>query len=162
MPWTTVYPSKAEVMTEAEMRSFIAGCILSRLAAAGERRDEALRDVIGITVPDLDDSERARAAALVPELPAALYEKWVRMFADRLLETVPHDQVADLCQGTDESNATLQAVYAMFMESERMEKTVAEDLKELNASFADSPDGAADPAALVAAWLKARMGPVRK
>ena len=142
-------------MTEADMHFFIATSILSRLAIAGERREEALREVIGVTVPDLDDDARARVASLVPELPGSLYEKWIGMFADRLLETVPHDQVADLCRDTEESNATLQAVYAMFMESERMEKTVAEDLQKLNASLAI--DAEVDPTALVAAWLKNRM-----
>ena len=83
-------------------------------------------------MPDLGDAETARIAALVPELPVSLYEKWVGMFADRLLETVPVEQVEELCRNTEESNAALLLLYSMFMESGRMEKVVTEDITAFN------------------------------
>ena len=140
-------------MTELVMREFITRSILGRLSGAGAHREEALRDVLGLTVPNLDDAAAKGIAAMVPALPASLYEKWARLFVDRLLETVPQAQIADLCQGTDESNATLALVYVMFMESERMEKMVAEDLRALGVEEASKDDSAA----LVGAWLKHRM-----
>lgn len=115
-------------MTAQAMRAFITARILSRIASAGARRDEALRAVLGVAAPGVDDATMAELVAKTPELPSTLYEKWVDMFAHRLLETVPHDQLRELCRNTPESNASLQLVYAMFMESERMEKEVADDL----------------------------------
>lgn len=121
-------------MTEADMRSFIHRRLLSLLSGEGARRTEALRDVLGLGMPDADKAALERLAVQVPELPQALYEKWIGMFADRLLETVPREQIADMCADTPESNATLQLVYSMFMESERMEAVRADDLKQLAAA----------------------------
>jgi hypothetical protein len=84
--------------------------------------------VLGVAAPGLDDAALERLVAKTPELPVTLYEKWVGMFLDRLLETVPQEQLRDLCANTPESNASLQLVYAMFMESERMEEVVEDDL----------------------------------
>lgn len=129
-----------EMTTEA-MRAFITARILSRIAGAGARRDEALRAVLGVAAPGVDENTMAELVARTPELPAALYEKWVGMFADRLVTTIPPEQLQDLCLNTPESNASLQLVYAMFMESERMEREVAADLAlYLSSDAAASPD----------------------
>ena len=144
-------------MTEKILREFITGNILGRLSAAGAQREEALRDVLGLTVPNLDDTAAAGIAGMIPELPVLLYEKWAGLFVDRLLETVPQAQIADLCRGTDESNATLALVYVMFMESERMEKLVAEDLRAIGVPSGANETSDNDTAALVGAWLKRRM-----
>ena len=118
-------------MTENEQRKFITERILSRISGKGERRDEALRDVLGLKIPHLDRRSIEDIAGLVPELPVSLYRKWAGMFTDRLLETVEPQHISDLCQGTPESDASLLLVYAMFMESARMERVVADDLKSL-------------------------------
>lgn len=123
-----------EMTTEAA-QAFITARILSRIAGAGAKRDEALRAVLGVAAPGVDDATMAALVAKTPELPADLYEKWVGMFAARLLETVPHEQICELCRNTAESNASLQLVYAMFMESERMEQEVEEDLKKYLAAM---------------------------
>ena len=115
-------------MTEEQQRKFIVDRILARIAGKGERRDEALRACLDLTMPNMDDKAVAGMAAMIPELPTFLYQKWIGMFADRLLETVPPAQIDDLCLGTPESDASLLLVYVMFMESARMENVVAGDL----------------------------------
>ena len=137
-------------MQEAQLRQFIAERILSRIAGKGERRDEALRAVIDLAIPNLDDKAVAGIAAAIPELPISLYRKWVDMFVDRLMETVCPPQIKELCQGTPESDASLLLVYVMFMESARMERVVAQDLKALGEK--NVPD-AAD------AWLRLHERP---
>lgn len=129
--------------TAEAMRAFITARILSRIAGAGESRDEALRAVLGVAAPGVDDATLAALVAKTPELPASLYEKWVGAFAERLLETVPHEQIRELCLNTAESNASLQLVYAMFMESARMEEEVAADL-ELLLTGETSPEASSE------------------
>lgn len=132
-------------MTEKDIRARIVHAILSCISGEGERRSQALREVLGIAVPRLDEASLAGIAAKVPELPLPLYQKWVGLFADRLLETAPREQLEDLCRDTPESAATLQLVYSMFMESERMEKMIAADLRAL----AGGNDAAEDESLLV-------------
>ena len=132
-------------MTEEQQRIFIADRILTRITGKGERRNEALRAFLDLTMPNLDDKTVAGMAAMIPELPASLYQKWSGLFTDRLLETVPPAQREDLCLGTPESDASLLLVYVMFMESARMEKVVAEDLGAL--AEIDAPEAAG-------AWLR--------
>lgn len=118
-------------MLPQEIHTFITTRIILRLAHAGARRGEALREILSVSHPGLDDEAIAELASLVPELPSRIYEKWATLFADRLLETIPEKQLTELCENTDESNGTLMLLYSMFMESERMEKVVAEDLESL-------------------------------
>lgn len=129
------------------IRAFITARILSRIASVGARRDEALRAVLGVAAPGVDDATMNALVAKTPELPSSLYEKWVNLFVDRLLETVPHEQICDLCANTPESNASLQLVYSMFMESSRMEEEVAADLQLFlcAGSDADAPAGIRAP-----------------
>ncbi|MDL2291389.1 hypothetical protein LJC09_04730 [Desulfovibrio sp. OttesenSCG-928-F20] len=118
-------------MDEQALRTFIIARVLSRISPIGERRNTALRDVLGLTAPHLDKETLESVAPLVPELPQALYEKWAGAFADKLLESVPLEQLRTLCDNTEDNNAALLLTYSMFMESERMEQTVAEDIKAL-------------------------------
>ena len=141
-----------EISVEA-MRAFITARILSGVAGARARRDEALRAVLGVAAPGVDDATMEELVAKTPELPASLYEKWAGMFADRLLETVPLEQVEDLCKPDNGSRATLVLVYLMFMESERMEKQIPKDLEDLVSKLPD-PDGAA---LRLSAWLRQKM-----
>jgi len=120
------------VITEAEIHAFITARIMSRLSLPGERRSEALREVLKLTVSDLDTQRLETMIAMAPEIPLPLYAKWVGLFADRLLETVNREQLQDLCANSEESNATLLLLYSMFMETERMERLTAEDLQALN------------------------------
>ena len=116
-------------MSDENIRTFVTARILSRISGAGARRDEALRAVLGIASPGLDDAALDRLVAEAPEIPVKLYEKWIDLFLDRLIETIPREQMDDLCRNTPESNASLLLVYSMFMESEKMEKIVADDLE---------------------------------
>lgn len=118
-------------MDEHALRAFITARVLSRISPTGERRNTALRDVLGLAAPHLNKDALERIAPFVPELPLSLYEKWAGLFADSLLRTVPREQLITLCSNTKENNAALLLTYAMFMESERMEKTVANDIKTL-------------------------------
>ena len=61
-------------------------------------------------------------------MPKKLYVKWATMFAKRMLETVDPRQIKDLCEPTEESQSTLALLFAMFMETETMEKQKAEDM----------------------------------
>lgn len=104
----------------------------NRAGATHARRGEALREFLALSLPGLDEGSVGTLAELVPELPEELYRKWIDMFTDRLLETIPQDQLDELCSGTTANNATLTMVYLMFMESARMEKQVAQDLAALS------------------------------
>ncbi len=126
--------------------------ILARFAPDGETRREALRDVLMLGIPNLNEESAAEMARFVPELPAELYEKWAGLFADRLLETADERTIGDLCAGDADNEAALALVFAMFMESERMEKIVAEDLKNLPGAA----PGGEDKAALLGLWLRGR------
>ena len=143
-------------MTAQEMHTFIIARIIVRLAHAGARRIEALREILGVSHPGLDDEAIANLASLVPELPSRIYEKWAALFADRLLETVPEAQLAELCRNTEESNSALMLLYSMFMESERMEKIVAADLE----SLASQTPMDKEQQALVTALLQKGLNPV--
>jgi hypothetical protein len=118
--------------TETEIHAFITARIMSRLSLPGERRNEALREVLKLTVSNPDAQRLENMIAMAPEIPLPLYAKWVGLFAGRLLETVNREQLQDLCANSEESNATLLLLYSMFMESERMERLAAEDLQALN------------------------------
>lgn len=108
-------------------------------------RAEALTAFVGLSRPDLGPDAAAIVAETAPRLLPQLTEKWVGMFVDRLLETVPQAQIAELCDGSAENEAALALAYVMFLESARMEKQMAEDLAacELPAGT-DGADAAAE------------------
>ncbi len=110
-------------------RALIRSIVTARASTDPQRRSEALREFLGVTRPDLDGGTAMALAGNVPPLPPELHEKWADMFATRLLETVPADQVALLCDGSPENAASLTLAYLMFLESERMEKQVAADIE---------------------------------
>ena len=139
-------------MTHDEMRSHIMQTVLARLDLDPARRAEALHDFLALSLPDMDEASLNSVAAKVPELPQSLYEKWINMFIGRLFETIPQEQLIEICDGTRDNNATLGMVYLLFMESARMEKQVARDLAELGINS----DANAEADAL-AVYLKARL-----
>ncbi|MDL2307074.1 hypothetical protein LJC48_03480 [Desulfovibrio sp. OttesenSCG-928-C06] len=149
-------------MTPEQIHKHITPLILRRLDADHNRRGEALHDFLAISLPGMDESSIDTVAAMVPELPESMYRKWIGMFVDRLIETIPQNQLDELCNGSEDNNATLALVYLMFMESARMEKQVAEDLAALGNTGASKDDGTPAPAAdaqadALALYLKARL-----
>jgi hypothetical protein len=108
---------------------------------------------MGVTMPNVENRAAGQVASLVPEIPASVYRKWVDMFVDRLLETVPLNQLAELCIDTEENRATLSLVYVMFMESQRMEKQIAEDLSALGME----QSGQDDMGNTLADYLRAKL-----
>ena len=132
---------------------YVTDVILSRLSHEAGRREEALADVLRLGKLDVDENTAREAAALIPELPQALYRRWAVMFAKRLMETVPEAQLDDLCRPNPEDQSVLALVYVMFMESERMVGIVAEDLK--NACDCKLTDS--DPSDLLTVWLKTAL-----
>lgn len=152
-------------MTPEQIHNHITPLILGRLDrpdANANRRREALREFFAVSLPGMSDAAINAAADMVPELPEELYRKWIRMFVERLLETIPQNQLGELCNGSDDNNATLTLVYLMFMESARMEKQVAEDLAALGSTGACKDAGTPAPASeaqadALALYLKARL-----
>jgi hypothetical protein len=141
--------------TDETLRAHLLGAIMRQVSRDQERRSEALRDFIVLSVPDMDAATASRLAELVPPLMPALYERWARLFLERLFETVPRPQIEDLCGGTPENDATALLVFVMFLESERMEKQMAADLAAYGLTQSDAPD----QGQVVAAALRAHLGP---
>lgn len=137
----------------AETRTHIIATVLRHLTRTTERRTEALADFLAVTMPDMDERGARAISSMVPNLPDTLYDKWAGMFADRLHETVPHEHVASLCDGSAENDATIALVYVMFMESEKMERQIAEDLQALGLAL----EGQEDAGALLGAYFRARL-----
>ena len=117
--------------------------ILERTSQGEERRREALVEYLGVSMPHMDRAAIELLAQNAPPLLPALYEKWVFMFAKRLFETVPVAQIELLCGGTEEDDAAIILAYLMFLESERMEKQVEEDLKHCGLASGEDGEGAA-------------------
>jgi hypothetical protein len=143
----TMNPADAD-----RLRKHIVEVILEHVSRDEARRREALSEFFGVTLPAVDDAQTQRLAELVPPLLPVLYEKWANMFAARLFETVPEEQIEDLCRSGEKNRATLLLVYIMFMESERMEKQVAQDLRAHGLQMA--PEAGQDA---VASYLRARL-----
>ncbi|MFV0421229.1 hypothetical protein [Oleidesulfovibrio sp.] len=118
-------------MTTDEIKKHIIDTVLHRLDRDNSSRHEALEEFMTVVLPTVDERAAKQVSGLVPTLPDTIYEKWATMFAERLLETVERRQLELLCDGSEDNNATVCLVYLMFMESERMEKQIAEDLHAL-------------------------------
>ncbi|NMC50832.1 MAG: hypothetical protein GYA47_15615 [Desulfovibrio sp.] len=140
-------------------RALIRSVVISRASTSPQRRREALREFLGVTRPDLGGEAAMALAGNVPPLPPELHEKWADMFAARLLETVPADQVALLCDGSPENAASLTLAYLMFLESERMEKQVAADIE---ANRREHPELAHKGREMVGKALRARSASMRQ
>jgi hypothetical protein len=103
--------------------------LLRRVARTDDAgRAEALNAFIGLSRPDLGPEAARVVAEKTPRLLPELTEKWVGMFVARLFETVPLPQLEILCDGSEDNEAALALAYVMFLESERMEKQMADDL----------------------------------
>jgi hypothetical protein len=109
------------------LREHLFTVIMDRVSTESGRRTEALQEFFSVT-GTVADSRAERVAELVPPLLPELYAKWVNLFLDRLFETVPEEQIALLGDGSQENNAAAALAYIMFLESERMERQIAEDL----------------------------------
>lgn len=127
--------------------------LLNALERSTATRTEALRDFFTLNAISRDSQEGEALAALTPALLPSLYKKWIALFSTRLLETIPADQLSELCNGTPENNAALTLTYLMFLESERMEKQIEKDLK----AYALEQTGNADNGDTLAAYIRARM-----
>ena len=144
-------------MTQAQMRAHIFLVILDKFSNSEDRRREALSEYFLVTMPNVSQEAADRLAGLIPDLMPELYSKWIGEFAERLFETVPDEQLQHLCDGTVENNAALGLVFLMFMESERMEKQVEDDLR----SYALRHSGSDDMGDLVAAYLRGKVDALR-
>ncbi len=145
-------------LSDTALREHISQTVMARLDQDAERRREALQDYVALTMPNVDDATSGNLATLVPAVLPELYAKWVAMFADRLLETVPQNQLEFLCDGSEENAAALLLTYIMFLESERMEQQMEDDLK----AYGLEHSGDADTGSIVADFLRAKVKQLRE
>jgi TPR repeat protein len=110
------------------MRAHIQAVIQARVAQDEDRRAEALRDYLAVTQAAADLDAARTLSTMIPPLLPSLYRRWAGMFADRLFETASEEQLRVLCDGSEENGAALALAYVMFLESERMERRMSEDL----------------------------------
>ena len=150
-------PGPPTPLAENAIHAHIMHVLITRFAPSEDARLEALQDVIKLSAPGLSNDERAALARLVPAVPQRLYEKWIRLFSERLLETIPRNVLDELCLDTEESRAALALTFIMFMESGRMEKVAAEDLQSLGISLSSN-----DTATQVGVWLRGHMAATRQ
>lgn len=116
-------------MNPKQIRTHIFNVIICKVEEQDEtKRQEALSEFMAITGTAGNAGDKV--ASLIPPIMHDLYEKWITMFIDRLLETVPAQNIELLCDGTDDNNGALVLAYVMFLESARMEKQIDEDLRE--------------------------------
>lgn len=127
-------------MSDAQIREHVLGVVMSRLDSGPERRKEALREYFGVSMPALSEQEKDCLVECIPSVMPSLYRRWTHLFAARLLETVPRDQLEHLCDGGQANDASLLLVFIMFLESERMEKQTAEDLEAYGRAMSGHPD----------------------
>jgi hypothetical protein len=140
-------------MTDEEVRSHITSLILVQVSRDQERRREALREYILLSLPNVNEAEAEKVADSIPPLLPGLYRKWAGQFVDRLFETIPRDQLEELCNGTVKNNATVLLVYIMFMESVRMERQVSDDLR----AYGLEMTGSGDMGDMVLSFLREKM-----
>ena len=144
-------------MTPKELRDHIFSTIINKVEEQDEaKRLEALNEFMAVTGTAGNASDKV--ASLIPPIMHDLYEKWITMFIDRLLETVDAQNVELLCDGSDNNNAALVLAYIMFLESERMEKQIDQDLKEHGLAAS----GANDLGDLAAEYIRAQMAKIAK
>lgn len=144
-------------MTADNARAHITALLLERTSQDEARRKEALRDYLDVTQATTDRATSEALAGLIPALMPALYAKWIGMFVDRLLATVPLEQIELVCDGSAANAAALTLAYVMFLESARMERQIDEDLAALGVgAAADGQDQAL--ADMAASYIRARLG----
>ncbi|MDD4649345.1 MAG: hypothetical protein PHO79_04930 [Desulfoplanes sp.] len=145
-------------LSDAAIRGHVTMVILQRMDQDAARRTEALTEYLTITMPNMDTSTATSLSSLVPTILPDLYAKWITMFVERLLETVPKNQLELLCDGNEENAATLILIYIMFLESERMEKQIEDDLK----SYGLEHSGDQDTGGIVADYLRAKVAQLKE
>jgi len=144
-------------MDPKQIRKHIFTVIINKVEEQDEgKRLEALNEFMAVTGTAGNASEKV--ASLIPPIMHDLYEKWITMFIDRLLETVPPENIELLCDGSDDNNASLVLAYIMFLESARMEKQIDEDLREHG--LTDSKD--INLGDLAANYIRAQMAKIAK
>lgn len=142
---------------EAAMRAHIEAVLMERVSQeSAERRAEALREYLTVTRAATTKGDAETLAGMIPPVLPALYRKWIRMFTARLFETAAREQIAVLCDGTGESAGALTLAYLMFLESERMEKQVRDDLRALGESQS-AVSGNPERADVAATYIRARI-----
>jgi len=109
-------------------------------------------------MPNLAEDEVGRLAKMAPPLAGELYARWIDLFVDRLLETLPPETLDLLCSDRKEDEAALALAFLMFLESARMETVVQEDLERYGRER--SADG--DAGAVAAAFLRTRIAELLK
>ena len=93
-------------MTPKQIREHIFATIINKVEEQDEaKRQEALAEFMAVT--GTSGNAPDQVANLIPPIMHELYEKWITMFIDRLLETVPSENIELLCAGTDDNNAAL-------------------------------------------------------
>lgn len=143
--------------TEQELRAYIEAVLMERVSQNdAERRAEALREYLTVTRAATTKNTAEELSAMIPPVLPALYRKWIRMFIKRLFETATEEQIATLCDGTQENAAALLLAYLMFLESERMENQVQEDLRALGESQSVAAEGP-EQADVAATYIRARI-----
>lgn len=142
---------------EGAMRAHIEAVLMERVSQeSAERRAEALREYLTVTRAATSKGDAEKLAGMIPPVLPALYRKWIRMFIARLFETAAREQIAVLCDGSAESAGALTLAYLMFLESERMERQVQEDLRALGESqsaVSETPE----QADVAATYVRARV-----
>ena len=138
-------------MDKNAARAHVVRVVMDRVDTGADSRRQALEEFLAVTVNPAEGVAE-RMAELVPPLVPELYEQWAGMFADRLLETLPGEQLELVCDGSGDNDASLVLAFLMFLESERMEKQMEADLVEYGQTHA----GDGDMGAAVAQWLQAR------
>lgn len=151
----------ASLVQDAElkkaMRAHITSVIMDRVSQDEARRAEALRDYLAVTQAAADLAAADTLALMVPPLMPSLYRRWIGMFAERLFETAPEEQLRVLCDGSEENGAALALIFVMFLESERMEKQMSADLCAFGQSAQGEEGVNAQMADLAASYIRARV-----
>ncbi|MBU1248511.1 MAG: hypothetical protein KKB70_07425 [Proteobacteria bacterium] len=142
---------------EHMLREHLHTVIMDKVSSETDRRAEALSEFFAVT-GTVTDTRAEKVAELVPPLLPDLYTKWVNMFLDRLFETVPLEHIELLCTGSEKDNAAAVLAYIMFLESERMEKQIAEDLSR----YGMEQSGKDEMGDLAAQYIRSSMGRVAK
>ncbi|BCS87821.1 hypothetical protein [Pseudodesulfovibrio sediminis] len=142
-------------MTPKQIRAHIFNVIIAKVEEQDEtKRQEALNEFMSVTGTSGNATDQV--AALIPPLMHELYEKWITMFIDRLLETVPAKNIELLCDNSADNDAALVLAYIMFLESARMEKQIDDDLKQHGMKVT----GDNDLGDLAASYLRTQMAKI--
>ncbi|OIO05831.1 MAG: hypothetical protein AUJ49_00790 [Desulfovibrionaceae bacterium CG1_02_65_16] len=142
---------------KSALRAHITIVLMARVCVDDARRTEALRDYLAVTQAVTDVGAADTLAMMVPPLMPSLYRRWIGMFAERLFETAPQAQLEILCDGSEENGGALALAFVMFLESARMEKQMAEDLKAFSGAAGGGGEQEAQLADLAASYLRARV-----